>query len=53
MNFATEIHVDRSIYRPQDFAATNVIGTMNLLEAARKYGFRYVHISTDEVYGEE
>ena len=53
MNFAAETHVDRSIYSPQDFVTTNVIGTVNLLKAVRKYGFRYVHISTDEVYGEE
>ena len=53
VNFAAETHVDRSIYRPQDFVTTNVLGPINLLEAARKYNFRYVHISTDEVYGEE
>lgn len=53
VNFAAETHVDRSIYRPQDFVTTNVLGVVNLLEAARKYDFKYVHISTDEVYGEE
>ncbi|WP_049770896.1 dTDP-glucose 4,6-dehydratase, partial [Saccharolobus solfataricus] len=45
--------VDRSIYKPQDFVSTNVFGTVNVLEAARRYNFKYVHISTDEVYGEE
>ncbi|MBB5255011.1 dTDP-glucose 4,6-dehydratase [Sulfurisphaera ohwakuensis] len=53
VNFAAETHVDRSIYKPQDFVTTNVIGVVNLLEAARRYDFNYVHISTDEVYGEE
>ena len=53
INFAAETHVDRSIYKSQDFATTNVLGTLNILEAARKFNFKYVHISTDEVYGEE
>ncbi|MCG2871693.1 MAG: dTDP-glucose 4,6-dehydratase [Sulfolobales archaeon] len=53
VNFAAETHVDRSIYKPQDFVTTNVLGTINVLEAARRFGFKYVHISTDEVYGEE
>lgn len=53
VNFAAETHVDRSIYSPQDFVTTNVLGVVNALEAARRHGFRYVHISTDEVYGEE
>jgi len=53
INFAAETHVDRSIYKPQDFVTTNVLGTLNILEAARKFNFKYVHISTDEVYGEE
>ena len=52
VNFAAETHVDRSIYAPQDFVTTNVLGAVNALEAARRYGFRYVHVSTDEVYGE-
>jgi dTDP-glucose 4,6-dehydratase len=53
VNFAAETHVDRSIYKPQDFVTTNVLGVINVLEASRLYGFKYVHISTDEVYGEE
>jgi dTDP-glucose 4,6-dehydratase len=53
INFAAETHVDRSIYKPQDFVTTNILGTVNVLEAARRFGFSYVHISTDEVYGEE
>lgn len=53
VNFAAETHVDRSIYKPQDFVTTNVLGTINVLEATRRFGFKYVHISTDEVYGEE
>ncbi|MCH4816861.1 GDP-mannose 4,6-dehydratase, partial [Saccharolobus shibatae] len=53
INFAAESHVDRSIYKPQDFVTTNVLGTINVLEAARRFNFNYVHISTDEVYGEE
>lgn len=53
VNFAAETHVDRSIYKPQEFVTTNVLGSVNLLEAARKFDFSYVHISTDEVYGEE
>lgn len=53
INFAAESHVDRSIYKPQDFVTTNVLGTINVLEDARRLNFNYVHISTDEVYGEE
>jgi dTDP-glucose 4,6-dehydratase len=59
VNFAAESHVDRSIHGPGDFIQTNVVGTFNLLEAARAYwvrqgrpdAFRFHHISTDEVYG--
>lgn len=52
INFAAETHVDRSIFDPQSFIKTDVLGTHNLLEAARKYNIqRYVQISTDEVYG--
>jgi dTDP-glucose 4,6-dehydratase len=59
MHLAAESHVDRSIDGPGDFIATNLTGTFNLLEAARGYwtaqgrpeGFRFHHISTDEVYG--
>jgi dTDP-glucose 4,6-dehydratase len=52
VNFAAETHVDRSIRDPSPFLATNVVGTGVLLEAARRHGVqRFVHISTDEVYG--
>ncbi|MEW6333258.1 MAG: dTDP-glucose 4,6-dehydratase [Thermodesulfobacteriota bacterium] len=54
VHFAAESHVDRSILRPDGFVQTNIIGTFNLLEAARARGkaFRlFHHISTDEVYG--
>lgn len=52
VNFAAESHVDRSINDPDPFLHTNVMGPVNVLELSRKYDFRYVHISTDEVYGE-
>jgi dTDP-glucose 4,6-dehydratase len=51
VNFAAETHVDRSITEPDAFVQTNWLGTHVLLEAARERGMRYVHISTDEVYG--
>jgi len=52
VNFAAESHVDRSISDPFPFVTTNVLGTQSLLEAARQAGIsRFVHISTDEVYG--
>ncbi len=61
VNFAAESHVDRSITGPDAFIQTNVVGTFNLLEAALSYwkaqsdaaraGFRFLHVSTDEVYG--
>jgi dTDP-glucose 4,6-dehydratase len=61
INFAAESHVDRSIYGPAEFVATNIVGTFNLLECAREYwsglddanktAFRFHHVSTDEVYG--
>lgn len=59
MHLAAESHVDRSIDGPGDFIDTNITGTFNILEAARKYwmaqgrpeGFRFHHISTDEVFG--
>ena len=59
MHLAAESHVDRSIDAPGDFIETNITGTYNLLEAARRYWagqgrpeeFRFHHISTDEVYG--
>jgi len=52
LNFAAESHVDRSISDPFPFVTTNVLGTQNLLEASRQAEIpRFVHISTDEVYG--
>ncbi len=52
VNFAAETHVDRSILDPSSFVRTNVLGTQNLLNAARENGnVRFVHVSTDEVYG--
>jgi dTDP-glucose 4,6-dehydratase len=61
VNFAAESHVDRSIDGPAAFVQTNVVGTLTLLEAARDYwksldaaardAFRFLHVSTDEVYG--
>jgi dTDP-glucose 4,6-dehydratase len=61
LNFAAESHVDRSIHGPGDFIQTNVVGTFRLLEAVRGYwaalpepersAFRFLHVSTDEVYG--
>lgn len=52
-HLAAESHVDRSISEPLDFLRTNVVGTGVLLEAAREMGgdFRFIHVSTDEVYG--
>jgi dTDP-glucose 4,6-dehydratase len=61
INFAAESHVDRSIHSPEDFIQTNIVGTFRLLEATRAYwsalpdtqksAFRFLHVSTDEVYG--
>ena len=52
VNFAAESHVDRSILSAEPFVRTNVVGTVQLLEAARRLGnCRVIHISTDEVYG--
>ncbi len=52
INFAAESHVDRSIIGPEVFVETNVLGTQNLLEAARRHEVgRFVQVSTDEVYG--
>jgi dTDP-glucose 4,6-dehydratase len=61
LNFAAESHVDRSIHGPGDFVQTNIVGTFNLLESVRAYwqdlpeadrqAFRFLHVSTDEVYG--
>lgn len=53
MHLAAESHVDRSIKNPALFTETNVLGTQNMLEASRENGIeRFVHVSTDEVYGE-
>ncbi len=61
INFAAESHVDRSIHSPEEFIQTNIVGTFRLLEASRSYwstladekksNFRFLHVSTDEVYG--
>jgi dTDP-glucose 4,6-dehydratase len=61
VNFAAESHVDRSIHGPEDFVQTNIVGSFRLLEAVRAYHqslrdadkatFRFLHVSTDEVYG--
>ncbi len=51
VNFAAETHVDNSISNPEIFLQTNILGTFNLLELARKYNFRFLQVSTDEVYG--
>ncbi|MEI6278232.1 MAG: dTDP-glucose 4,6-dehydratase [Verrucomicrobiae bacterium] len=61
VNFAAESHVDRSIHGPRDFIQTNIVGTFELLESVRAYwstfdeaakkAFRFLHVSTDEVYG--
>ena len=51
VNFAAETHVDNSIKSPRIFIESNVMGTFNLLEQARKHDFRFLQISTDEVYG--
>jgi dTDP-glucose 4,6-dehydratase len=52
VHFAAESHNDNSLHDPSPFVRTNVIGTFTLLEAVRKHGVRYHHISTDEVYGD-
>ena len=61
LNFAAESHVDRSIHGPEDFIKTNIVGTFRILEEVRTYwnqlegdeklSFRFLHVSTDEVYG--
>jgi dTDP-glucose 4,6-dehydratase len=61
VNFAAESHVDRSIHGPEDFIQTNIVGTFRLLEETRAFwaglegaergAFRFLHVSTDEVYG--
>jgi dTDP-glucose 4,6-dehydratase len=52
VHFAAESHNDNSLSNPWPFVQTNIVGTFTLLEAARRYGTRYHHISTDEVYGD-
>lgn len=52
VHYAAESHNDNSLHDPSPFLHTNVIGTFTLLEAARRYGTRFHHISTDEVYGD-
>ena len=52
VNFAAETHVDRSISNPKQFLETNILGTYALLEAAKKHETLFVHISTDEIYGD-
>ena len=52
VHYAAESHNDNSIANPEPFLKTNVEGTFRLLEAVRKYGVRYHHVSTDEVYGD-
>lgn len=52
VHYAAESHNDNSLHDPKPFIDTNILGTYTLLEAVRKYGKRYHHISTDEVYGD-
>ena len=52
VHYAAESHNDNSLHDPSPFVHTNLIGTYTLLEAARRHGTRYHHISTDEVYGD-
>ena len=52
INFAAETHVDRSISNPKPFIETNILGTYSLLESSRKYDKKFIHISTDEIYGD-
>jgi dTDP-glucose 4,6-dehydratase len=52
VHYAAESHNDNSLHDPRPFLDTNIIGTYTLLEAARRYGKRFHHISTDEVYGD-
>ena len=52
VHFAAESHNDNSLNDPAPFVATNLVGTFTLLEAVRRHGVRYHHISTDEVYGD-
>lgn len=52
VNFAAETHVDRSIANPKPFLDTNVLGTYSILEAVRKTDKKFIHVSTDEIYGD-
>ena len=52
VNFAAETHVDRSIANPKPFLETNVMGTYSLLEISRKFNKKFIHVSTDEIYGD-
>ena len=52
INFAAETHVDRSIANPKPFIETNILGTYSLLESSRKHDKLFIHISTDEIYGD-
>ena len=52
VNFAAESHVDRSIANPKLFIETNILGTYSILEAIRKHDKKFIHVSTDEVYGD-
>jgi len=52
VNFAAESHVDRSIANPKPFVETNILGTYSILEAIRKYDKQFIHVSTDEIYGD-
>jgi dTDP-glucose 4,6-dehydratase len=52
INFAAESHVDRSISNPKPFINTNILGTYSILEAIRKYDKQFIHVSTDEIYGD-
>ena len=52
VNFAAESHVDRSIANPKPFIETNVLGTYTILEGIRKYDKHFIHVSTDELYGD-
>jgi len=52
VNFAAESHVDRSIANPKPFVETNILGTYSILEAIRKHDKQFIHVSTDEIYGD-
>jgi len=52
INFAAETHVDRSIANPKPFLETNILGTYSLLESVRKHDKKFIHVSTDEIYGD-